>query len=94
MATAFHVLTNGLTECINNTIADRFAMYVDFKHKTWAVILAYATFPYNTTVQEATKRVTFKLFHGRSPTLTLDVMLLNVSGEDNLDVARYLQDAI
>lgn len=89
--TAYHPQTNGLTERLNKTIADMLAMYVDTEHKTWDIILPYVVFAYNTAVQETTKMTPFKLVHGRDATTTLDAMLPNVTDENNLDVAAYLQ---
>lgn len=91
--TAYHPQTNGLTERLNKTIADMLAMYVDTEHKTWDLILPYVVFAYNTAVQETTKMTPFKLVHGRDATTTLDAMLPNVTDENNLDVAAYLQRA-
>ncbi|KAK8779773.1 hypothetical protein V5799_018887 [Amblyomma americanum] len=91
--TAYHPQTNGLTERLNKTIADMLAMYVDAEHKTWDVILPYVVFAYNTAVQETTQMTPFRLVHGRDATTTLDAMLPNVTEEENVDVAAYLQRA-
>ena len=91
--TAYHPQTNGLTERLNKTIADMLAMYVDVEHKTWDAILPYVTFAYNTAVQETTHMAPFNLVYGRKPATTLDAMLPDVSDEENLDVATYLQRA-
>lgn len=69
------------------------AMYVDTEHKTWDLILPYVVFAYNTAVQETTKMTPFNLVHGRDAVTTLDAMLPNVTDENNLDVAAYLQRA-
>ncbi|KAK8771367.1 hypothetical protein V5799_025390 [Amblyomma americanum] len=91
--TAYHPQTNGLTERLNKTLADMLSMYVDVEHKTWDAVLPYVTSAYNTAVQETTQITPFKLVYGRNPTTTLDAMLPNVTDEENLDVATYLQRA-
>ncbi|KAK8777518.1 hypothetical protein V5799_029140 [Amblyomma americanum] len=91
--TAYHPQTNGLTERLNKTIADMLAMYVDAEHTTWDVILPYVVFAYNTAVQETTQMTPFRLVHGRDATTTLDAMLPNITEEENVDVAAYLQRA-
>lgn len=73
--TAYHPQTNGLTERLNRTLADMLSMYVDLNHKTWDEILPYATFAYNTAVQETTRFTPFELVFGRPVTTTLDAML-------------------
>ncbi|XP_075540078.1 uncharacterized protein LOC142574988 [Dermacentor variabilis] len=63
--TAYHPQTNGLTECLNETIADMLAIYVDAEHKTWDVIRPFVVFAYNTAVQETTQMTTFRPVEGR-----------------------------
>ncbi|XP_072142934.1 uncharacterized protein [Dermacentor andersoni] len=60
---------------------------------TWDVILPFVVFAYNTAVQETTQMTPFRLVHGREATTTLDAMLPNVTEEENVDVAAYLQRA-
>ena len=90
---AYHPQTNGLTERLNKTIANMLAMYVDIDHKTWAAILPYVTFAYNTAVQETTQLSPYKLVYEKSSAMTLDAVLPTTTDEDNLDVATYLQRA-
>lgn len=73
--TAYHPQTNGLTERLNRTLADMLSMYIDLNHKTWDEILPYATFAYNTAMQETTRFTPFELVFGRQVTTTLDAML-------------------
>lgn len=90
--TAYHPQTNGLTERLNRTLADMLSMYVDVEHKTWDEILPYATFAYNTAVQETTAMTPFQLVYGRTATTTLDSML-PVHEDENSDVEYFVQKA-
>lgn len=83
-STAYHPQTNGLTERLNRTLADMLSMYIDVNHKTWDEILPYATFAYNTAVQETTRFTPFELVYGRQVTTTLDAML-PVDNSDTTD---------
>ena len=75
--TAYHPQTNGLTERLNETLADMLAMYVDVGHKTWDEGLPYVTFPYNTAPQETTHThmTPFELVFARPASTMLDAML-------------------
>lgn len=93
-STAYHPQTNGLTERLNRTIADMLSMYVDIEHKTWDEILPYATFAYNTAVQETTRIPPFELVYGRMVTTTLDAMLpVDNDNYEPSDVEEFLQRA-
>lgn len=70
-----HPQTHGLTERLNRTITDILSMYVDLQHKNWDEILPYATFAYNTAMQETTRFSPFELVYQRSLTTTLHAML-------------------
>lgn len=68
-------------------------MYVDLEHKTWDAILPYATFAYNTAVQETTQVTPFQLVYGRTVTTTLDAMLPVDDDNNPYDVDDFLQRA-
>lgn len=91
--TAYHPRTNGLTERLNRTLADMLSMYVDVEHKTWDGILPYATFAYNTAVQETTAITPFQLVYHRTVTTTLDSMLPVHEDEENIDIDNFVQKA-
>lgn len=95
--TAYHPQTNGLTERLNRTLADMLSMYVDLEHKNWDEILPYATFAYNTAMQETTRCAPFELVYGRSVTTTLDAMLPVDQGDmastDTDDFTQWAEEA-
>uniref|UniRef100_A0A6G5AAI1 Putative tick transposon n=1 Tax=Rhipicephalus microplus TaxID=6941 RepID=A0A6G5AAI1_RHIMP len=92
--TAYHPQTNGLTERLNRTLADMIAMYVDVEHRTCDTILPYATFAYNTAVQETTHFTPFQLVYGRTVITTLDAMLpVNSMNEEDPDISEYVERA-
>lgn len=69
--TAYHPQTNGMTERLNKTPADMLSMYINCNHNNWDDILQYATFAYNTAVQETTVFPPFHLLHNREATIAL-----------------------
>lgn len=92
--TAYHPQTNGLTERLNRTLADMLSIYVDIEHRTWDKILPYATFAYNTAVQETTRITLFQLVFGRTVTTPLDAMLpVDVNSDNDHDVSDFTQRA-
>lgn len=69
-------------------------MYVDIEHRTWDKILPYATFAYNTALQETTRMTPFQLVFGRTVTTPLDAMLpIDETSENDYDVSDYIQRA-
>lgn len=72
-------------------------MYVEQNHKTWNEILPYATFAYNTALQETTRFTPFELVFGRPVTTTLDAMLPGhndvVTGTDIDDFTQRAEEA-
>ncbi|XP_037523812.1 uncharacterized protein LOC119400743 [Rhipicephalus sanguineus] len=73
----------------NSLIADVLAMYVDIEQKI-------STLPYfaqNTGVEATTQITPRKLVYGSNTATRLDVMLRNITDEENLYVATYLQRA-
>lgn len=92
--TAYHPQTNGLTERLNRTLADMLSIYVDIEHRTWDKILPYATFAYNTAVQETTRITPFQLVFGRTVTTPLDAMLpVDVNSDNDHDISDFTQRA-
>lgn len=92
--TAYHPQTNGLTERLNRTLTDMLSIYVDLEHRTWDKILPYATFAYNTALQETTQVTPFQLVFGRTVTTPLDAMLpVNDSAEQNPEIGEFIQRA-
>ncbi|XP_037572361.1 uncharacterized protein LOC119454528 [Dermacentor silvarum] len=70
------------------------SMYVDLEHKTWDAILSYATFAYNTAVQETTQVTPFQLVYGRIVRTTLDAILpVDADNNNPYDVDDFLQRA-
>ncbi|XP_070384624.1 uncharacterized protein [Dermacentor albipictus] len=88
--TAFHTQMNGLTACLNKTLTDLLAMYVDVERKTWGAVLPYGSLV-TTRRYNAAQIPPFKLVCGRNTTTTLDAMLPHVTNEDNVDVYSHLQ---
>lgn len=92
--TAYHPQTNGLTERLNRTLTDMLSIYVDLEHRAWDKILPYATFAYNTAVQETTKVTPFQLVYGRVVTTPLDAMLpVGDNTEHKPDISEFIQRA-
>lgn len=73
--TAYHPQTHGFNERLSRTITDILSMYVELQHKDWDEILPYATFAYNTAMQETTRCAPFELVYRRSLTTTLHAIL-------------------
>lgn len=92
--TAYHPQANGLTERLNRTLTDMLSIYVDIEHRTWDDILPYATFAYNTAVQETTRKTPFELVFGRAVVTPLDAMLpVDHISENDCDSTEYIQRA-
>lgn len=92
--TAYHPQTNGLTERLNRTLTDMLSIYVDMEHRTWDKILPYATFAYNTAVQETTQMTPFQLVFGRTVTTPLDAMLpVDETSENDHDISDFTERA-
>lgn len=96
-STGYHPQTNGLTERLNRTLADMLSMYIDLNHKNWDEILPYATFAYNTAVQETTRFTPFELVYGRQVTTPLDAMLpvdnSSIMDDDIEDMTQKAEEA-
>lgn len=73
--TAYHLQTNGLCERFNRTIAEMISQYVPADHRDWDEFLPFATFAYNSSVQETTGYSPFFLLYGHEPTLPIDATL-------------------
>lgn len=79
---AYHPQTNGLCERFNRTIAEMISQYVSTDHRDWDEFLPFATFAYNTSVQETTGYTPFFLLYGHEPTLPIDAALHVNPGPD------------
>lgn len=88
--TTYHPQTNGLTEHPNKTITGVMAIYVDVDHRTWDELLLFATFAYNTAVQETTGFSSFHLVHDRQVTTMLEAMLPLLPNDDGHKDARLV----
>lgn len=75
MTTAYHPLTNGLTERLNRTLTNVLAMYVSNNHQNWGAALPFVTFAYNTSRHETAGYSPFFLLYGRNPTLPMDTLV-------------------
>lgn len=92
--TGYRPQTNRLTERLNRTLTDMLSIYVDLEHRTWDKILPYATFAYNTALQDTTKVTPFQLVYGRTVTTPLDAMLpVSDNAEQKPDISQFTQTA-
>lgn len=80
--TAYHPQTFGITEGLNKTIADVLFMKVCVEPTTLDEVFHYATFAYNTAMQEPTQTTPFELVYGRQAIMILDAMLPHVEDDD------------
>lgn len=57
----------------------------NIEHRIWDTKLFYATFAYNTALQDTTDFTYFRLVHGREDMKAVDAMLLHHPGHDKGD---------
>ncbi|UYV72084.1 hypothetical protein LAZ67_9001766 [Cordylochernes scorpioides] len=88
--TAYHPLTNSLTERLNRTIADMLLMYMDLDQKNWDEMLPFITFAYNTAEQKSTGFTPFFLIHGREAETTLDTIFPYSSSSEGEEFIQNL----
>ncbi|RWS25201.1 pol polyprotein-like protein, partial [Leptotrombidium deliense] len=72
--TAFHAQCNGLTERINQILANMISQYVSSTHKDWDRALHFLAFAYNSSVQSSTGYTPFFLMFGREPIMPAETV--------------------
>ena len=78
---AYHPMGNGQVERFNRTIEAMLAKVVKESQRDWDYHLQKALLAYRTAVHETTGFSPYHLNFGRSPTLPIDIILGNLSGE-------------
>ena len=78
---AYHPMGNGQVERFNRTIEAMLAKVVKESQRNWDYHLQKALLAYRTAVHETTGFSPYHLNFGRSPTLPIDIILGNLSGE-------------
>jgi hypothetical protein len=72
MSTAYHPVTDGQTERMNQTLEQYLRLYVDDEQSNWSTLLPQAAFAYNATKQDTIGMTPFFANFGREPRLTTD----------------------
>jgi transposase InsO family protein len=72
MSTAYHPVTDGQTERMNQTLEQYLRLYVDDEQSNWSTLLPQAAFAYNATKQDTIGMSPFFANYGREPRLTTD----------------------
>jgi hypothetical protein len=65
--TAYHPMTNGLTERFNKVLGTMLGIYVNKYKKDWDVLLPFILFGYRSSVQSTVKFSPHKILFGREP---------------------------
>jgi hypothetical protein len=71
-STAFHLQTDGQTECMNQMVEQYLRMYCNYQQDDWAELLSTAEFSYNNAFQQSIKCSPFYTNYGYNPRFTLD----------------------
>ena len=72
MSTAYHPVTDGQTERINQTLEQYLRIYIDDEQSNWSTLLPQAAFAYNATKQETIGITPFFANFSREPRLATD----------------------
>jgi hypothetical protein len=71
-STAYHLVTDGQTERMNQTLEQYQRIYVDDNQSNWVSLLHLAAFAYNATTQDTVKMSPFFADFGREPQFSVE----------------------
>ena len=83
-ATSYHPQTSGLVERFNGTVIRILKRYVHETQDKWDAHLPYATYAYNTTVQQTNEVSPYEIIFGRKATTLFLDQLENISENDTV----------
>src|SRR5258707_4439449 len=95
-STAFHLQTDGQTECINQEIEQYLRLFIEHRQSDWMNWLPMAKFSYNNRMQAAMKNTPFMLNFGQHPHMGIEPrMTTKVDSVGNFvsQLVRMQQDA-
>ena len=72
LSTAFHLQTDGQTECQNSTMEAYLRAFVNFEQNDWARLLPMAEFAYNNAKNASTGYTPFELNCGYHPCVSFE----------------------
>ncbi|QRW17568.1 Retrotransposable element Tf2 protein [Rhizoctonia solani] len=81
---AYHLQSNGQTECVNPTVKHFLQAYSGINQKDWVKWLPMVEFAYNNAVHSSTGKSPFKALYGWEPALTPSNVPTNVPEADKL----------
>ena len=70
----YHHQSNGMVEHMAKTLESMLAMYVNYHQSDWDTLLPYTAFTYNTTINDTTGQIPFKVIYGREPSFPDDIV--------------------
>jgi len=73
LSTAFHLQTDGQTECANQELEQYLRMFVDYRQEQWLDWLGTAEFAYNNKVNSSTKVLPFIANNGQNPRMGFEM---------------------
>ena len=84
VTSAYHLQSNGLDECFNQTLKSCLQHLVNDHHNNWDELVDEVLFAYRTSQQASTKCTPFFLMHSREARLPIGV---KISIEGNTDTS-------
>ena len=71
MLTAFHPQTDRQTEQINQTLECYLHCYINYQQDDWAKLVSSAEYAYNSSINSATEKTSFKIYYHFQPVICM-----------------------